>query len=65
MSKNKRPDETKLQPATSTGNSLRATVPGFIINQFDLKKGDKLRWSILNVNDRTLKVEIEHDKNKS
>jgi len=38
-------NETVLNPATSKSNSLRTTVPMFIINQFKLKQGDKLRWS--------------------
>ena len=38
-------NQTILHPATSKSNSLRTTVPMFIINQFKLKQGDKLRWS--------------------
>jgi len=37
--------ETVLNPATSKSKSLRTTVPMSIINQFNLKPGDKLRWS--------------------
>jgi hypothetical protein len=46
MPKNPRADETILQPASGTGSSLRITVPAFIINQFNLKKGDRFRWKI-------------------
>lgn len=46
MPKNARADETILQPASGTGNSLRVTVPAFLINMFELKKGDRLRWKI-------------------
>lgn len=46
MPKNARSDETILQPASGTGNSLRVTVPAFLINMLDLKKGDRFRWKI-------------------
>ena len=48
MAKSSRHDESVLQPATSKSNSLRTTVPVSIVNQFDLKKGDKLNWAIEN-----------------
>jgi len=46
MPKNSRADETVLHAATSTGASLRTTVPAFAISQLGLKKGDVLRWEI-------------------
>ena len=46
MPKNSRADETVLHAATSTGTSLRTTVPAFAISQLGLKKGDILRWEI-------------------
>ena len=48
MAKSSRHDESVLQPATSKSNSLRTTVPVSIVNQFDLKKGDKLSWGVEN-----------------
>jgi len=48
MAKSSRHDESALQPATPKSNSLRTTVPVSIVNQFDLKKGDKLNWAIEN-----------------
>ena len=48
MAKSSRHDESVLQPATSKSKSLRTTVPAFLANQFDLKKGDKISWSIEN-----------------
>jgi hypothetical protein len=47
MAKNSRSDESILNLATSQRRSLRTTVPAFIIDQFDLKQGDILRWKIL------------------
>jgi len=58
MPKNERADETILQPATPKGNSLRITVPAFVIQQFDLEKGDRLRWKVLNVEEKTIKVMV-------
>jgi len=46
MSKNSRADETVLHAATSSGTSLRTTVPAFVISQLGLKKGDVFRWEI-------------------
>lgn len=37
---------TVLSKATTTSKSLRTTVPSGIVNQFNLKKGDKLEWEI-------------------
>ena len=48
MAKYARPDESVLQTATSKSKSLRTTIPAFRVNQFDLKKGDKLSWGIEN-----------------
>lgn len=44
--KNHRADETKLHSASTSGNSLRTTVPSFIISTLSLEKGDILRWEI-------------------
>ena len=46
MPRNTRADESVLHLATKEGGSLRATIPAFIVNQLDLKQGDKIRWKI-------------------
>jgi len=46
MPKNVETNITVLNAATSTSKSLRATVPAFITSQYQLKKGDALRWCI-------------------
>jgi hypothetical protein len=46
MAKNSRSDESVLHLATSKRRSLRTTVPAFIVDQFELKQGDKFRWFI-------------------
>ena len=48
MAKYSRHGESVLHPATSMSNSLRTTVPAYLVNQLDLKKGDKLSWGIEN-----------------
>ena len=61
MAKNSRADETILHAATSTGTSLRTTVPAFVISQLELKKGDVLRWEI-DKDGRDLYLKIRHIK---
>jgi len=46
MPRNTRSDESVLHLATKEGSSLRATIPSFIVNQLNLKQGDKIRWKI-------------------
>ena len=48
MAKYLRHDESVLHFATPKSNSLRTTVPAYIVNQLNLKKGDKLNWGIEN-----------------
>jgi hypothetical protein len=48
MTKNSRSDESILNLATSKRRSLRTTVPSFIVDQFELKQGDRLQWKIEN-----------------
>ena len=38
--------ESDLHPATSMSNLLRTTVPAYLVNRFNLKKGDKISWGI-------------------
>jgi hypothetical protein len=51
MAKNVRADESILNLATSTGSSLRTTIPSWLVAKFELKKGDKFRWHIINEKD--------------
>jgi hypothetical protein len=46
MPRNRRSDETKLNPATSSTFSLRTTIPSFIVSSKELGKGDRFRWKI-------------------
>jgi len=38
--------KTTITKASSITNSLRTTVPAGIINQFNLKDGDRLDWTL-------------------
>ena len=44
--KNKEGDITTLSAAQTNSLSLRTTVPIWIVKQFGLSEGDKLRWKI-------------------
>lgn len=37
---------TTIAKASTIANSYRTTVPAGIINQFNLKEGDQLEWSL-------------------
>lgn len=39
-------EETVLIKAQDASSSLRTTVPQGIVNQFELKEGDRLNWKI-------------------
>ena len=59
MPKNERQNETKVNPATTTGDSLRTTIPKFIVDQFNIKPGTILVWKI---KDEThIMVEVKRD----
>jgi len=62
MAKSSRHDESVLQPATSKSKSLRTTVPAFLVDQFDLKKGDKLSWAIEN---GAVVIQVAKQENKT
>ena len=62
MAKYARPDESVLQTATSKSKSLRTTVPAYLVNQFDLKKGDKLNWAI---EDGAVVIQVAKQENKT
>jgi len=38
--------KTTIAKASTISNSFRTTVPAAIINQFNLKDGDKLDWEL-------------------
>ena len=50
--------KTTIAKASTISNSFRTTVPAAIINQFNLKDGDKLVWE-LKVENEKLIIEVK------
>ena len=46
--------KTTIAKASTIANSFRTTVPAAIMNQFDLKEGDKLDWGLKAENGKIL-----------
>ena len=59
MPRNKKANETKLTLAAPGSQSLRTTVPAFIVCQLSLRCGDILTWKVEEKN-----VRIEFNKNR-
>lgn len=54
---------TTIAKASSIANSYRTTVPAAIMNQFNLKEGDKLDW-VLNAEHGEIIVIVKPEKNQ-
>ena len=55
--------KTTIAKASTIANSYRTTVPAAIMNQFNLKEGDKLDWELKAENGElivTIKPEKKH-----
>jgi hypothetical protein len=59
MPRNRRADETVLSLVTKNSESLKATVPAFIVSSLELGKGGVFRWRIGN---SSLVIEIRRKK---
>jgi hypothetical protein len=61
-------ETTKLVIAKTSTDSLRATVPSFIVKTLHLEAGDELQWEIESIESGSVKIrirrnqEIEHSK---
>ena len=61
-------ETTKLVNAKTSSDSLRATVPSFIVKTLHLEAGDELEWEIESIEQGSIKIrirrnqEIEHSK---
>ena len=61
-------ETTKLVNAKTSSDSLRATVPSFIVKTLHLEAGDELEWEIESIEQGSVKIrirrnqEIEHPK---
>ena len=61
-------ETTKLVIAKTSSDSMRATVPSFIVKTLHLEAGDELEWEIESIEQCSIKIrirrnqEIEHSK---
>ncbi|OWP56408.1 MAG: hypothetical protein B2I17_05965 [Thermoplasmatales archaeon B_DKE] len=55
-------ETTKLVSAKTNSDSLRATVPSFIVKSLHLEVGDKLEWEIESFEHGVVKVVIVRSK---
>jgi bifunctional DNA-binding transcriptional regulator/antitoxin component of YhaV-PrlF toxin-antitoxin module len=53
--------KTTIAKASTIANSYRTTVPAAIINQFNLKEGDKLDWN-MKVEGKSIVIHIKPEK---
>ena len=51
-------ETTKLQSAKKESESLRATIPSFIVKTLHLKVGDQLAWEIESLEGKTIKISV-------
>jgi hypothetical protein len=58
-------ETTKLVSAKTSSDSLRATVPSFIVKTLHLESGDELSWDIESLEEKTLRVRIIKGENRS
>ena len=56
-------ETTKLVNAKTSSDSLRVTVPSFIVKTLHLEAGDELEWEIESIEFGTVKVRIVKSKN--
>ena len=58
-------ETTKLVNAKTSSDSLRATVPSFIVKTLHLEAGDELEWEIESFEEELLRVHIIKSKKRS
>ncbi len=58
-------ETTKIQSAKTESESLRATIPSFIVKTLHLKVGDQLAWDIDSFENKTIKVSVVHSEKGS
>ena len=51
-------ETTKLVNAKTSSDSLRATVPSFIVKTLHLEAGGELEWEIEYLDEKTIRVHI-------
>lgn len=58
-------ETTKLVSAKTSSDSLRVTVPSFIVKTLHLVAGDKMEWEIESLDEKTIRVHIIKSKKGS
>lgn len=56
---------TKIVNAKTSSDSLRVTVPSFIVKTLHIRKGDELSWEIESLETKTLRIYIIKGKSGS
>ena len=56
-------ETTKLVNAKTSSDSLRVTVPSFIVKSLHLVSGDELKWELESLEDGIIRVVIVRDPN--
>ena len=51
-------ETTKLVNAKTSSDSLRVTVPSFIVKTLHLEAGDELEWEIESIEQGSIKIKI-------
>ena len=51
-------ETTKLVIAKTSSDSMRATVPSFIVKTLHLEAGDELEWEIESLKKSTIKITV-------
>ena len=55
-------ETTKLVSAKTSSDSLRATVPSFIVKTLHLEAGDELEWGIESIEKSIVTVKIKKNR---
>ncbi len=55
-------ETTKLVSAKTSSDSLRATVPSFIVKTLHLEAGDELEWEIESIEQGSVKIRIRRSR---
>ena len=55
-------ETTKLVNAKTSSDSLRATVPSFIVKTLHLEAGDELEWEIESIEQGSVKIRIRRSR---
>jgi hypothetical protein len=58
-------ETTKLVNAKTSSDSLRVTVPSFIVKTLRLETGDELSWEIESLDEKTIRVHVIKGNNES